>query len=434
MTIKYENLIPEDKVFGKLLADPKVLRTNKVDLEWFTLPEYRRVAKIVIANGGSEMQADEILRRLNAADSSAEINSYFINSRIMNGDISDEEFKKNLNVLEYNYKNKWFEVAAQDLNRAIEINMPQDYVDRKRDTLDDRLRELKQVGQFVEDGTLGRIAAEVEYQLENDIEDGLKSYENMNMMFGGGIQKGEFMLVGARPAVGKTAFAINLILEYLDKNPDMNIDLYSLEMTQLQMIKRFLANRAEINSYNLRNPNRKLNDTEKQTTKKVLAALNDGRLRLFDKLTKIDDITRMITRRAYDCEDKNYIAFIDYIGLVGSSEGKTDQREVVDESSRKLKQLTIQLNVPVVALAQLNRGLEARQDKRPTLADLRDSGSLEQDANIVMFLWNPEEDLDNSFNSERIVEAVISKSREGVTGEIRFRFLKTKMIFLEVEH
>ena len=175
-----------------------------------------------------------------------------------------------------------------------------------------------------------------------------------------------------------TAYAINLAIEMLQKQPDVQIDFFTLEMTKIAMAKRFVSRLTGINSYKFKNTKTMLKDEEKREVIAKMDWLNNTGLRVHDSKFKLSDIERTIRQRRHEHRDGEYIAFIDYIGLVNAG-GGLDRYLEVGKISRTLKLLTNELNIPIVVLSQLNRGVESRQDKKPVLSDLRESGDLEQD-------------------------------------------------------
>lgn len=360
----------ERKVVERILYEPNVVKTTNIKTEWFSYPPFRQLVELVLETGGQEKDPLVLFEKLKEKNPLTTYSTEAIYDMQAEG-FYGQDLDKRIKLLEQRY-------YKQLLDKAIEVyaneSTHSNYLIMK-----DRMIAMEKIELPEDDGTLDSVMDEINYELENEVEDGIKFYPGLTDILGGGILGGEFMIIGARPATGKTAFAINLAEEADKNNEKMVIDIYTLEMTRKQMFKRFLSRKTEINSYKFRNPAIKLNVTEKETVRGAAKMLAKGNLRIFDKLRTIGDISKTITRRAYENKDNNYLVFVDYIGLIKSSEGKTEKRHVIDEVSRELKELTTTLNIPIVALAQLNRGIEGRQEKKPMLSDLRDSGSLEQD-------------------------------------------------------
>ncbi len=146
-------------------------------------------------------------------------------------------------------------------------------------------------------------------------------------------------------------------------------------------------------------------------------------LRVHDKSSTIQDIRSQIKSRVFEHGDKPYMCVIDYLGLIKTKERHKDRRLEIESITRDLKILANELNIVIILLSQLSRGVEHRQDKTPVLSDLRESGSIEQDSNMVAFLHNPDE------SQQEDIESVIRKNREGSLGILKFRFDGNKMKF-----
>lgn len=248
-----------------------------------------------------------------------------------------------------------------------------------------------------------------------------------------GLHENEFIIIAARPAMGKTAFALNLAT-HIAMNYKKSVALFNLEMGAEQLALRILSSLGQIEGYKLRTGNL-LNEDWKR--------LNEATSQLVDTNLFIDDtpgITigeiRAKCRRLASSEKGLGIVIIDYLQLIsgGKNYGANRQQEVSD-ISRSLKTLAMELHVPVIALAQLSRGVEAREDKRPIMSDLRESGSIEQDADIVSFLYR-----DDYYNKEArreddasISEFIIAKHRNGPTATIELLFKKNTSTFLSLK-
>ena len=244
-----------------------------------------------------------------------------------------------------------------------------------------------------------------------------------------GLHENEFIIIAARPAMGKTAFALNLAT-HIAMNNDKSVALFNLEMGAEQLAMRILSSLGQIEGYKLRTGNLLNNDWKR---------INEATSQLADTNLFIDDtpgITigeiRAKCRRLASSEKGLGIVIIDYLQLIsGGKNYGTNRQQEVSDISRSLKTLAMELHVPVIALAQLSRGVEAREDKRPIMSDLRESGSIEQDADIVSFLYR-----DDYYNKEArreddisISELIIGKHRNGPTATIELLFKKNTSTF-----
>ena len=247
-----------------------------------------------------------------------------------------------------------------------------------------------------------------------------------------GLHPNEFIIIAARPAVGKTAFALNLAT-HVAMNEEKSVAIFNMEMSAEQLASRILSSLGQIDGFKLRTGNL-LNQDWKR--------INEASARLSKTNLVIDDtpgITigeiRAKCRRLASSEQGLSLIVIDYLQLIsgGKNYGANRQQEVSD-ISRSLKTLAMELGVPVIALSQLSRSVESREDKRPMMSDLRESGSIEQDADIVMFLYR-----DDYYNKEArsednnsIIEINIAKHRSGPTAKIELLFKKNTSTFVNL--
>ena len=238
-----------------------------------------------------------------------------------------------------------------------------------------------------------------------------------------GLQNSELIIIAARPSVGKTAFALNLVRNMAvdEKHP---IFFVSLEQSRIELAERLLCCQARVDSHKLRKGNLSSDDIDK-----LIAAadvLREAKLFIDDTpgqgMLRIAANARRLQRR-----DKIKLVVIDYLQLIDPDNRRDPRQEQVAQISRRLKFLARELKIPVVALAQVNRASEERQDHRPRLADLRESGSIEQDADTVMLLHRP--DRYEPGQHEGILEVIIGKQRNGPTGEITLAYIKQFMRF-----
>ncbi len=238
-----------------------------------------------------------------------------------------------------------------------------------------------------------------------------------------GLHEEELIILAARPAVGKTAFALN-IAQNIGTKQDKTVAIFSLEMGAESLVDRMLASEGVINSHSLRTGQL----TEEEWQKVTMAQAQLARASIYIDDTPGIKITEIRARaRKLAQETKNLgLILIDYLQLITGT-GRENRQQEVSEISRQLKILAKELKVPVLALSQLSRGVEQRQDKRPVLSDIRESGSIEQDADIVAFLYR-DDYYERSDNDEAMpdntVEVIIEKNRSGARGTVKLNFLK----------
>lgn len=243
-----------------------------------------------------------------------------------------------------------------------------------------------------------------------------------------GLNNSELLIVAARPAMGKSAFVLN-IASYVAMHEKVPVLIFNLEMSKEQLVKRILSSESEIDAKKLNNGELESEDWLK---------LGDASGRLSDVPIYIDDTPglssaelRAKSRKA-KLEKKIGLIIIDYMQLMESKTPSASRQQEVSEISRSLKLLAKELNVPVIALSQLSRATEGRADHRPMLSDLRESGSIEQDADIVMFIHR-EDYYDKDTEKKNIAEIIIAKNRSGETGTIELAWMGQYTKFANLE-
>ncbi|MCR5211603.1 MAG: replicative DNA helicase [Lachnospiraceae bacterium] len=229
-----------------------------------------------------------------------------------------------------------------------------------------------------------------------------------------GFQRSDLILIAARPSMGKTALALN-IAEHVAFRDDNTVAVFSLEMSRDQIVNRLLSLETGIKAEFLRNGN--LKDSDWDALMQGAGVISRSRL-IIDDTPSISVSEFRSKCRKYKAEKDLKLVIIDYLQLMTVGRNIESRQNEISEISRSLKAVARELDVPIVALSQLNRGVEQREDKRPGLADLRDSGAIEQDADVVMFIYR--DDYYNHDSPEKgVSEIIIAKQRNGPVGTVK---------------
>lgn len=233
-----------------------------------------------------------------------------------------------------------------------------------------------------------------------------------------GMQPSDLILIAARPSMGKTAFVLN-IAEYMAFRKNLSVAVFSLEMSREQLVNRLFALEANVDAQLLRNGN--LNDAEWDSLLEGANVIGDSSLIIDD--TPGISVTELRSKcRKYKLEHGLDIVMIDYLQLMQGSRKSESRQQEISDISRSLKELARELQVPVIALSQLSRAVEQRPDHRPMLSDLRESGAIEQDADVVMFLYR-EDYYKKDTEKKDVAEVIIAKQRNGPIGTIELAWL-----------
>lgn len=267
---------------------------------------------------------------------------------------------------------------------------------------------------------------EARFDAGTDITGVRTGYSKLDTLLSG-MQPGTLNIVGARPAMGKSAFALGMAVSAA-RTTNQPVLFFSLEMSGTELTQRILSAEAQVDSDRMRSGQLKEADWSKITT-----AMNRLNIPLY-----IDDTPRITVvqiqqklRRISNAGTAPAMVVVDYLQLMGGGDQETRQLEVA-EISRGLKLLAREFKIPVVALSQLSRGIEQRSDRRPLLSDLRESGALEQDADVIMFLYREEAaNPEARANDKGFADVIVAKHRSGPVGDIRLLFNKAYTQFVD---
>ncbi|WPX09649.1 replicative DNA helicase [Anaerocellum danielii] len=244
-----------------------------------------------------------------------------------------------------------------------------------------------------------------------------------------GLQPSDLILIAARPAMGKTSFALNIV-QHAALRAGVPVAIFSLEMSKEQLVTRMICSEAMIDSHKLRTGN--LEDEEWKKFAKALALLSNAPIYIDDTPAITVSEMRAKCRRLKLKEKGLGLVMVDYLQLMTARGRFESKQQEIAEISRSLKALARELNVPVLALSQLSRAPETRADHRPILSDLRESGAIEQDADIVAFLYR-DEYYNPDTDKKHIAELIVAKHRNGPTGTIELLFLDKHTKFMDLE-
>ncbi|MFD1851399.1 replicative DNA helicase [Oceanobacillus bengalensis] len=254
----------------------------------------------------------------------------------------------------------------------------------------------------------------------------LTSYHDFDALTGG-LQKGDLIIVAARPSVGKTAFALNLAAGHCKNNGLAS--LFSLEMGTKQLLHRMISSEGRINGRKWRSNT--FSDTDFRNAMRAIGVISNWDIDIYDSKRSLLEIRSAMRRRIHDKPEGNHLVMIDYLQLINPTARRERRDLEVGEITRELKQLAVELNIPIVLLSQLSRGVESRNDKRPLMSDLRESGNIEQDADIISFLYREDYYKKDTLKGNR-VEVILSKHRNGPTGTVELQFEKEYGRFVDL--
>lgn len=269
-------------------------------------------------------------------------------------------------------------------------------------------------------GVLNRIDELYQRDNQNGVTGISTGFEDLDN-FTSGFQPGDLIIVAGRPSMGKTAFSIN-IAENIALGSKLPIAIFSMEMGSAQLVTRMIGSIGRLDQQRMRNGSLEDEDWIRLTT--AVGKLNDAPIYIDEGAGLSAFELRARARRLQRQSGQLGLIVVDYIQLMASSSDKANENRAteISEISRSLKSLAKELNVPVLALSQLNRSVEQRQDKRPVMSDLRESGAIEQDADLILFIYR-DEVYNKDTDQKGTAEIIISKQRNGPIGTVRLTFL-----------
>lgn len=292
---------------------------------------------------------------------------------------------------------------------ACALQFAGDPTDQALDTLITKLQAFRELGMEKQDKTTYDYLLEITEEMcfpTGEQSGFCTSFGDLDNMTGG-LQRGELIIVAARPSVGKIAFALNLAAGHATNGGASLV--FSLEMGTKQLLQRMISSEGMINSQKWRNMAFSEKDYERAI--QAVGIISNWNLTIYDQMRTVTAIRSAIRKKVHDNPEAKHVAIIDYLQLMTPT-GKHERRDLeIGAITRELKLLAVELNIPIVLLSQLSRGGESRPDKRPLMSDLRESGNIEQDADVVSFLYRDDYYNRDSKQKNRM-EVILSKQHD----------------------
>ncbi|MDR2833470.1 MAG: hypothetical protein LBV67_07130 [Streptococcaceae bacterium] len=412
----------ELQLIACILTNPSRLIETHIEAEWFEQSTFKTIAQALQAIKDFDDWTLQDLRKKIAHQ------DYFTSIYL-----EDLENLRDLYAKEYTLEQLERIVKTEYLERSF-IKAQADFYQYRKDEDSRRLQEiiveLDTMKKPLENGDLAESEKELLEHLQKT-EDGdfIKSYQSLDRALNGGILDGQLIVIGARPAGGKSAFAISLGQKIMNRNQGACVDFFALEMTKKQMIHRFIANEGGIHLSTIVNP-AKMKPHDKQRAVEAFKNLKNKDLRIFGQNHRtLSSIALEIAKKARECKEKGvkYIPIIDQATLVDVQGVRGDIRMRFIEITRTIKRLTIEYDIPIILLTQLKRADKTKDEySEPNNSDFKESSSFEEDANVTILLWKSNE------HEKTETKVKIAKNRDGAAGsELDFKFIAHFMTFSE---
>lgn len=417
------NVEAEQAVLGSILLEPDLIQECHLTMEQFGMAAHKQIFRAMreVDAKGNEVNFVSVLTELGDGGEQAGGLSYL--TQLPESVPSTVTF--------HHYEQLMLEAYRLRLARSLGSDLMNAPTEENISLVHQKLADLQEIGikpQKSKMDLLLEIYEDVSTPKGDitGISTGLKELNDMT----GGLQNGDLIILAARPSMGKTAFALNLGIHNSHKGGVTNI--FSLEMSGKQLVQRMLSVLGGIEGSKWRNPNKNFTDTDHTRLSNAVADYERYHMNIYDQPGQtVFDIRVAVKKSIKENPGKQQLVIIDYLQLI-KVVGKFDRHDLaIGHITRELKMMAREFNLPIVLLSQLSRSVEQRQDKRPMMSDIRDSGSVEQDADLIAFLYRDDYYNKNS-ELKNIVEVILAKHRNGATGTLEFAFIKEFGRFVEL--
>ncbi|PHD69335.1 replicative DNA helicase [Bacillus toyonensis] len=435
-TLDYEGLYSiqaEQGLLGGLILDPDKIKDINLQPEQMYRPQHVHIFRTMLEIDGGNEPVDFVTMTARLAEKGLieDVGGISYLAQLSETTPSTSNIKYYEKIVWSKWRDREVVKNTETLKQAVHSgNDTELAIQTQMAALLNLSREDKNSDGRIKDGLI-----EVFGELENPVR-GLAGmdtgFTELNRMTAG-FKPQELIIVAARPSVGKTAFCLNVGSNAAGEQGEGDVvAIFSLEMGQKELLKRMVSINGNIDGNRMKTGELNPEDWTKLT--QAMGALNNKNIRIFDDAgITTNFIWSKVKKLCDEFPGKQIMVIIDYLQLItGNPVHKGNRQAEIAEISRTLKTMARQLNVCVVALSQLSRGVEQRQDKRPMMSDLRESGQIEQDADVIAFLYR-EDYYDRETENKNTIEIIIGKQRNGPVGSVELAFIKEYGKFVNLE-
>ncbi|WP_060678696.1 replicative DNA helicase [Virgibacillus halodenitrificans] len=419
--MKLENYEAETAVLGSVLLEGTLFNSLQLNEEYFYYKQHRLIFQAMKETAAKGEFVDAVTVTTMLGNDIHQVGGTIYLLKLVESVASTASLKHYEQLV----------VDAFRLRKAKEFTLAYSTqpTEENLDLLIGQLQTIRETGRVTEDKSTYDYLLEITDELlaEQTQPTGISTtFSSLDEMTGG-MQPGELLIIAARPSMGKTAFALNLAAGHCKHHGRSSV--FSLEMGTKPLLKRIISSEGSIDGQKWKDMLFSEQDYEQAIH--AIGEIADWKLTIFDTKRTLLDIRSTIRRYVHDHPEDNHLVIIDYLQLIIPTGNKERRDLEVGEITRELKLLAMELNIPIVLLSQLSRGVEARQNKRPLMSDLRESGNIEQDADVIFLLYR--EDYYEKNTTNKNMEIIISKQRNGPTGTIVLPFHKEYGRFVDAK-
>ncbi|AIK36852.1 replicative DNA helicase [Bacillus pseudomycoides] len=423
------NVEAEQSVLGSIIMEGELIKDCQLKPNHFSLPTHQAVFKAMreLEDAESPIDLVTVVEKLDSFINQIGGIQFLVN--LAESVSTTKNFSYHEGLVIEAWKMRHAQEVAGDLYKRLQKDKDISAISNTIDELN-AIEETGYSGEFDLKETLVGLYKKMQIDV-GDLTGINTGYNDLNRMTSG-LQAGDLIIVGARPAMGKTAFVLNVT--YHAASSDTAVGIFSLEMGEEQLLKRMISSAGNVDATKMKNPKKLCNIKDWEKISQAMGLINNLSLEIYDKanvtMQEIYAKTRKLKRKH---PDKKVLIAIDYLQLiVGDPKHRGNRMQEIGEISRKLKLMARELDVCVIALSQLSRAVESRQDKRPLLSDLRETGQIEQDADLIAFLYR-EDYYDAETANKNITEIILAKQRNGPVGTVELAFIKEFSKFINLE-
>ncbi len=426
MTTNFYSQQSENKLLGLILSDNSVMKkiAGSVEPGDFYLPENQILYKAILSSFEKHSSADTpfLLEELSLISPKAKEEWMDVFATLILEKGLESNVERYIGLIK---EKKQTRELKDTLSQSVDlVNKGGDSVTNLIGHVESKIQDITRQRELKDLEPMDSLTDEFIVKMKKIEEEGVQSgirvgIPQLDKQLGG-LQAGQFIIIAARPSIGKTAFSLEIAKNVAKSG--YKVGFFSLEMPSDQLIMRMLSSESMIKSRSMYVPNRPLNQMAKTRLEVAQETIKKMPMRIDDSASlKIGELAWK-ARKAKEVEGLDLIV-VDYLQLIDTESRNGDSRQqVISDISRQLKALARELEIPVIALSQLSRRVEGRDNKRPMMSDIRESGAIEQDADIIMFLYredyykSPEE---RNSNTHQDLEVIIGKNRNGATSTVR---------------
>lgn len=428
------NMEAEKTVISAILQEPDLLDACFLEAEMFGPAKHQRIFQIIKSLKEKSLPVELVAIVEEAGMESLDtVGGLTYLSELSSSFYSSSSFGYHQELIAEYYRKRQIAKQAQTVLENVYDHSSDDLINQFNGRMEAiQKQEVKSIDDYHISKVLKKTYDWIETEHDGEVTGAPTGLTDLDAILGG-LQRQDLIIIGARPSVGKTALAMNICKNYSSQSKGVTA-VFSLEMEDVKLALRMISESGHIDGNSMKNPQKRFSSDDWVKAAHAMAELGAMPMYVFDEPNvDIGYIRRNLRSLKAKYPDEHIVVMIDYLQLIkGDPAHKGNKNQEIGEISKSLKNIARELDLSMVALSQLSRKLEERADKRPMLSDLRESGQIEQDADVIAFLYR-EDYYDKDSESAGITEVIVAKQRNGPTGTVELVFLKEYSKFVNLQ-